>query len=171
MRVKPIFHIIFWTFEHRCTWGLPPRQAKFHKFLICDWGDMVRNVHFFSTRAAKKFFVLRFFLLNFFLMCPQRSLQTYYELTEIVRHTHFTRKISKVQLLLLQTNKNFLLSNFRIFSYKMGVSYNFGQLIICLKTWLRTHEKNFNRKNLKTKKFLAAHIEEKRTFLTISPQP
>jgi hypothetical protein len=51
------------------------------------------------------------------------------------------------------------------------VSYNFGQLIIYLETWLRTHEKNFNKKNLKTKKILAARVEENRTFLTISPQP
>jgi hypothetical protein len=53
----------------------------------------------------------------------------------------------------------------------MGVSYNFGQLIICLETWLRTHEKKFNKKNLKTKNFLAAPVEKKPTFLTISPQP
>jgi hypothetical protein len=26
-----------------------------------------------------------------------------------------------------------------------------GQLIICLTTWLRTHEKKFNKRNLKTK--------------------
>jgi hypothetical protein len=101
-------------------------------------------------------------------MYPQPSFQTYYELTKVVRHTHFTRKISKVQLFSLQTNKNFLLSNFRIYTCKMGVSYNFGQLIIYLDTWLRTHEKKFNKKNLKTKNFL---VEKKRTFLTISPQP
>jgi hypothetical protein len=53
----------------------------------------------------------------------------------------------------------------------MGVSYNFGKLIICLETWLRTHEKNFNKKNFKTKFFLAAPVEKKHTFLTISPQP
>jgi hypothetical protein len=51
------------------------------------------------------------------------------------------------------------------------VSYNFGQLIICLETWLRTREKHFNKINLKTKKFLAARVEKKRTFPTISPQP
>jgi hypothetical protein len=28
----------------------------------------------------------------------------------------------------------------------MGVSYNLGQLIIFLKTWLETHEKSFNKK-------------------------
>jgi hypothetical protein len=60
---------------------------------------------------------------------------------------------------------------FRNFSCKMGVSYNFGQLIICLETWSRTHEKKFNKKNLKTKKFLAARVEKQCTFLTISPQP
>jgi hypothetical protein len=43
----------------------------------------------------------------------------------------------------------------------MGVSYNLGQLIICLETWLWTHEK----------KFLAALVSEKDTFLSISPQP
>jgi hypothetical protein len=43
----------------------------------------------------------------------------------------------------------------------MDVSYNLGQLIICLETWLGTHEKKFNKKNLKTKKFVAAHVGEK----------
>jgi hypothetical protein len=53
----------------------------------------------------------------------------------------------------------------------MDMSYNLGQLIICLETWLGTHEKSFNKKNLKTKNFLAARVEKKRTFLSISPQP
>jgi hypothetical protein len=53
----------------------------------------------------------------------------------------------------------------------MDVSYNFGQLIICLETRLGTHEKYFNKKNLKTKKFLAALVEKKLMFLTISSQP
>jgi hypothetical protein len=56
-------------------------------------------------------------------------------------------------------------------SCKMGVSYNLDQLIICLETWLRTHEKNSNKKNLTTKKFLAAYVEKKGTFFNISPQP
>jgi hypothetical protein len=53
----------------------------------------------------------------------------------------------------------------------MGVSYNSGQLIICLETWLGTHEKSFNKKNHKTKNFIVARVEKKRTFLSISPQP
>jgi hypothetical protein len=36
---------------------------------------------------------------------------------------------------------------------------------------LGTHEKSFNKENLKTKKFLAARVEKKHTFLSISPQP
>jgi hypothetical protein len=51
------------------------------------------------------------------------------------------------------------------------MSYNSGQLIICLETWLGTHEKSFNKKNLIAKKFLVAHVEKKRTFLSIYPQP
>jgi hypothetical protein len=96
---------------------------------------MVKNVRFFSKRATKNFFVLRYFLLNYF-SCVVNQ----------VRHIHFTRKISKVQLLPLQTNKNFLLSNFRIFSCKLDVSYNFSQLTIYLETWLRTHEKKIIKK-------------------------
>jgi hypothetical protein len=125
----------------------------------------------FSQRRQLRKILFKVFFVEIFFMGPQPSFQTYHELTEVVRHTHFTRKNPKVQLLPLQTNKNFLLSNFRIFSCKMSVSYNFGQLIIYLETWLRTHEKNFNKKNLKTKKILAARVEENRTFLTISPQP
>jgi hypothetical protein len=40
-----------------------------------------------------------------------------------------------------------------------------------LETWLGAHEKNFNKKILKTKNFIAARIEKKHTFLSISPQP
>jgi hypothetical protein len=36
---------------------------------------------------------------------------------------------------------------------------------------LGTHEKSFNKKNHKTKNFLAARVEKKCTFLSISPQP
>jgi hypothetical protein len=112
---------------------------------------MLRNVRFSSTWAAKNFFCIKVFFIETFFMCPQPSFQTYYELTQVVRHTHFMRKIPKVQLLLVQTTKNFLLSNFRNFSCKMDVSYNLGQFIICLETWLGTHEKNFKKKILKQK--------------------
>jgi hypothetical protein len=132
---------------------------------------MLRNVRFSSTWAAKNFFCIKVFFIETFFMCPQPSFQTYYELTQVVRHTHFTRIISKVQLLPLQTHKNFLLSNFRISSCKMDVSYNSGQHIVFLGTCLETHEKSFNKKNLKTKIFLAVHVEKKRTFLSTSPQP
>jgi hypothetical protein len=40
-----------------------------------------------------------------------------------------------------------------------------------LETWLGTHEKSFNKKNHKIKNFLAARVEKKCTFLSISPQP
>jgi hypothetical protein len=56
-----------------------------------------------------------------------------------------------VELLPLQTNKNLFLYNFRVFSCKIGVSDNLDQVIICLETWLRTHEKNVNKKTIKQK--------------------
>jgi hypothetical protein len=113
--------------------------------------------HALSLNAStSEFFCFKVSFFETFFMCSQLNFQTYYELTQIVRQTHFIWKISKVQLLPLQTNKNFLLSNFRIFPYKMDVFDNLGQFIIWLETWLETHEKSFNKRNLKIKKFLAA---------------
>jgi hypothetical protein len=57
---------------------------------------MVKNVRFFSTGAAKNFFVLRFFLLKFFSCVLNQVSKHICELTEVVRHTHFTRKNPKV---------------------------------------------------------------------------
>jgi hypothetical protein len=56
-------------------------------------------------------------------------------------------------------------------NFKMDKSYNLGQLIIRLETLSGTYEKKFNKKNLKTIFLVAAHVEKKCTFLSISPQP
>jgi hypothetical protein len=69
----------------------------------------------FSQHMHLRKICFKVFFVETFFMCSQPSFQTYYELTQVVRHSHFTRKNSGVQLLLLQTNKNFILSNFRIF--------------------------------------------------------
>jgi hypothetical protein len=129
------------------------------------------NVHFFSMWATKNFFGLRYFLLNFFLCVLNQVSKHIMSWPKLQDTPILQENFLKCNYSLPQTNKKILLSNFRIFSCKMDVSYNFRQLIICLETWLKTHKKKFNKKYLKPKKFLAARIEKKRTFLTISPQP
>jgi hypothetical protein len=45
---------------------------------------------FFLNAGSYEFFCFKDFFVEIFFMCPQPSFQTYYELTQVVRHIHFT---------------------------------------------------------------------------------
>jgi hypothetical protein len=130
---------------------------------------MLRNMHFFSTQP--RIFLFQGFFCWIFFHVSSTKFSNILPADSSCKPHPFYMKIFQSRTIPSTKNKRFPLSNFRIFSCKMGVSYNLIQLVICLETWLKTHEKKFNKKNLETKKILATRVEKKCTFLSIFSQP